>query len=48
MNFWIYLDCLESFKIDVMVECCIEELNEVCNDVKVRSRYSIFRKENIV
>ena len=37
-----------KFKIYVMIEWCIDVLNEVCNDVKVRSRHSIFRKENTV
>ena len=45
MNFEIYLDCLESLKYDV-IEWCIDVLNEVCNEVKVWSRHSIFRKEN--
>ena len=31
-----------------MIEWCIDVLNEVCNDVKVRSRHSIFTKENTV
>jgi len=31
-----------------MIEWCIDVLNEVCNDVKVKSIHSIFRKENIV
>jgi len=37
-----------KFKIYVMIEWCIDVLNEVCNDVQVRSRHSIFRKENTV
>ena len=28
-----------------MIEWCIDVLNEMCNDVKVRSRHNIFRKE---
>jgi len=31
-----------------MIEWCIDVLNEVCNDVKVKSIHSIFRKENTV
>jgi len=31
-----------------MIVWCIDVLNEVCNDVKVWSRHSIFRKENTV
>ena len=47
MNFEIYLDCLESLKYDV-IECGIDVLNDVCNEVKVWSRHSIFRKGNTV
>jgi len=39
--------CLESFKYDV-IEWFIDVLNGVCNEVKVWSRHSIFRKGNIV
>jgi len=46
VKFKIYLDCLESLKYDV-IEWCIDVLNEVCNEMKVRSRYSIFKKRNI-
>ena len=43
----IYLDYLQNLKYDV-IEWCIDVLNEVWNETKVRSRHSIFRKGNIV
>jgi len=42
--FWLF----RKFKIYVVIEWCIDVLNEVCNDVKVWLKYSIFRKENTV
>ena len=31
-----------------MIVWCIDVVNEVCNDLNVRSRHSIFRKGNTV
>ena len=46
-NFLGIFGLLESLNY-VMIEWCIDVLNEVWKDEKVRSRHSIFRKENIV
>jgi len=42
---WDIFGLFIKFKYDV-IEWCIDMLNDVCNEVKVWSRRSIFRKEN--
>ena len=37
-NFFGYIWIVRKFKLYVMIEWCIDVLNEVYNDVKVRSR----------
>ena len=44
---WDIFGLWRKFKYDV-IEWCIDMLNDVCNEVKVWSRRSIFRKGNTV
>jgi len=44
---WDIFGLFKKFKYDV-IEWCIYMLNDVCNEAKVWSRHSIFRKENTV
>jgi len=44
---WDIFELFRKFKYDV-IKWCIDMLNDVCNEVKVWSRHSIFRKGNTV